>query len=216
VADDLDTILRLRDEAARWIAATGSDQWQTAWPTADGQAERIADSIAAGQTWMLRVGDDVAGTVAVDEYANPALWTPAECAEPAFYVHRLIVTRAYGGRGLGAFVLDWWGDRAAETGKRWIRVDVWTTNHRLREYYTGQHFTHVRTIHSDYPSGALSSAPPCPGVRRGPARSSSGTQPVGWPAVGHHANGAVRSVALAQIVTVMTGFRNAVTTAILR
>jgi hypothetical protein len=158
-ASDLDTILRFRDEAARWIAATGSDQWQDAWPTPDRQSDRIVASIAARETWMLQAGDKIAGTVAVDEYADPALWTPAERAEPAFYVHRLIVPRAYGGHGLGSFALDWCGNRAAESGKRWIRIDVWTSNFRLQQYYLDHHFRHVRTIHSDYPSGALFQRP---------------------------------------------------------
>jgi ribosomal protein S18 acetylase RimI-like enzyme len=158
-AGDLDTILQLRDEAAHWLAATGSDQWQDAWPTPDQQAERIAASIAARETWMLQADDNIVGTVAVDEYADPALWTPAERAEPAFYVHRLIVTRAYGGKGLGSFVLDWCCNRAAENGKRWVRIDVWTSNLRLQKYYLDQHFRHVRTIHSDYPSGALFQRP---------------------------------------------------------
>jgi GNAT superfamily N-acetyltransferase len=158
-AYDLDTILQLRDEATSWIAATGSDQWQTAWPTPDQQVERIADSIEARETWMLYLGDHVAGTIAVDEYSDPALWTPAERAEPAFYVHRLIIARAYGAKGLGAFALNWCCTRAVENGKKWIRIDVWTSNYRLQKYYLDQHFRHVRTIHSGYPSGALFQRP---------------------------------------------------------
>src|SRR5215469_12638997 len=158
-ARDLKTILQLRDEAAHWIAATGSDQWQSAWPTPDQQAERIAGSIAARETWMLNIGDNIAGTFALDDHADPALWTPAERAEPAFYAHRLIITRAYAGKGLGAFVLDWCSNRAAESGRKWVRVDVWTSNYRLQKYYLDQHFSHVRTIHSEYPSGALFQRP---------------------------------------------------------
>lgn len=158
-ARDLKAVLQLRDEAARWIAATGSDQWQSAWPTPDQQAERIAGSIAARETWMLYIGDNIAGTFALDDYADPALWAPAERAEPAFYVHRLIITRTYAGKGLGAFVLDWCSNRALENGKTWVRVDVWTSNVRLQKYYLDQHFSHVRTIHSEYPSGALFQRP---------------------------------------------------------
>jgi GNAT superfamily N-acetyltransferase len=153
--EDLDAILRLRDEAARWMAAIGSDQWQSAWPTPDQKTEQIAESIKARETWMLWIGDSRAGTVAVDEYSDPALWQPAEQVEPAYYVHRLIIARSHGGKGLGAAILNWCCDWAARNGKQWVRIDVWTTNCRLQEYYLNQQFEHVRTIHSEYPSGAL-------------------------------------------------------------
>lgn len=61
---DIDTILSLRDEAAMWVAAKGSDQWRSAWPTPEQQAERLAGSIAAGETWMLYDRQNIAGTVA--------------------------------------------------------------------------------------------------------------------------------------------------------
>jgi GNAT superfamily N-acetyltransferase len=156
---DLDAIRQLFDDAARWIAATGSDQWQSAWHTPDQKTELIAESIRARETWMLWVGDSRAGTIAVDEYADPALWTPAEQLEPAYYVHRFIIARSYGGKGLGAAILNWCCDWASRNGKQWIRIDVWTSNRRLQEYYVNQQFRHVRTICSEYPSGALFQRP---------------------------------------------------------
>jgi ribosomal protein S18 acetylase RimI-like enzyme len=156
---DLDRILQLRDEAACWLAAMGSDQWQDSWPTADQKAEKIAESIRSQETWMLWIGDIRAGTVAVDEYAEPALWTPAERTEPAYYVHRFIIARSHGGNGLGAAVLNWCSDLAERNDKKWIRIDVWTTNFRLQEYYLNQQFERVRTIYSEYPSGAVLQRP---------------------------------------------------------
>ena len=95
-------------------------------------------------------------TVTVDRWVNPDLWTPKEAAEPALYAHKLTVTRAYGGQGLGAERLDWAGSRAAAAGDRWLRVDVWTTNRQLQDYYRRLGFAHVRTVVLAHnPSGAL-------------------------------------------------------------
>ena len=140
-------------------ATTGSNQWQAAWPTPDRKIERIAESIEAQETWMLYVGDSVAGTFALDEYADPALWNPAEQVEPACYLHRFIIARSYGGKGLGAAILDWCCDQAVRNGKEWLRIDVWTTNRPLQKYYTKHRFNHLRTIRSAYPSGALFQRP---------------------------------------------------------
>ena len=43
-------------------------------------------------------GTDV-GTVALDDFADPQLWTPHERSQPALYLHRLIVRRTHAGLG---------------------------------------------------------------------------------------------------------------------
>lgn len=152
-ASDLDTIVAMREEASAWLASKGIDQWRNAWPTKDAQAQRIRESIAAGETWMITEnGTDVA-TVALDDYADPQLWTPDERREPALYLHRLIVRRTH--PGLGSHILDWASAKAAEDDRDWLRIDVWTGNLALQRYYLRHGFRHVRTVQSDYPSGAL-------------------------------------------------------------
>lgn len=147
----------MRDEASAWLARTGSDQWTTAWPDPDTMVANIQRSIQTGCTWSVE--DDagnIAATIAMDTSIFPGLWTEREEAEPAVYVHRLIVRRAHSGRGLGAQLLNWAGNKAVLSNAQWVRVDVWTTNLRLRQYYVDQGFTHVRTVvRADYPSGAL-------------------------------------------------------------
>lgn len=152
--DDLPVIIAMREEASRWLAERGIDQWREPWPNAEAQAERIAASIKAGETWMVRDQGATAATVALDEYADPRLWTPVERREPALYLHRLIVRRTWS--GLGREILDWVCYRAAAIGKAWVRIDVWTDNYALHSYYRHQGFRHVRTLPlTDYPSGAL-------------------------------------------------------------
>lgn len=159
-AEDLAVIETMRDEAARWLRSKGSDQWQEPWPTAEDQAARIAASIAAGETWMVRHGDTIAATIALDDDVHPQLWTPDERQEPATYIHRMVVRRAYAGQGLGAELLDWAADRAARAGDGWLRADVWTSNEDLQHYYVARGFKHVRTVElHGYPSGAVFQRP---------------------------------------------------------
>lgn len=65
------------------------------------------------------------------------------------------MTRACAGHGLAAELLDWAGTRAADHSVAWLRPDVWTTNYKLQRYYLEKGFTHVRTVVSHNPSGAL-------------------------------------------------------------
>jgi GNAT superfamily N-acetyltransferase len=159
--EDLSLLIAFRDEAARWLAARGIDQWREPWPTEDLMEEGMLRNIRAGETFIVWNDDGApAATITVDRWANPELWTPEEAAEPALYAHKLTVARAYAGQDLGAELLDWAGARAAAGGDRWLRVDVWTTNQDLQRYYLRLGFTHVRTVTGTRnPSGALFQRP---------------------------------------------------------
>jgi hypothetical protein len=80
------------------------------------------------------------------------------------YIRRLVVSRdrQYAGLGLGAQLLDWAGLRASlEYSARWVRVDVWTTNTKLHDYYRHQGFGFCGFCEwiADYPSAALFQKP---------------------------------------------------------
>jgi GNAT superfamily N-acetyltransferase len=139
---DLPRLLKFRTDASAWLAARGTDQWAKPFP-----AEHILSSIRRGEVFMIRETplSDAAATITLDRDADPRLWTPEEIAEPALYVHKLAVDRAYAGTGLGSALLDWAGDQAVQQGAKWLRLDAWSTNARLQTYYLDHGFTHVRT-----------------------------------------------------------------------
>jgi GNAT superfamily N-acetyltransferase len=159
--EDLMTLVGFRDEAARWLACRGIDQWSEPWPTEDLMMEGMLRNIHNGETFIVRDDDGTpAATITVNYWAKPELWTEAERAEPALYAHKMTVARAYAGQGLGAELLDWAGTRAAKSGAIWLRIDVWTTNEQLQKYYLDQGFSHVRTVVLPHnPSGALFQRP---------------------------------------------------------
>jgi hypothetical protein len=45
-------------------------------------------------------------------------------------------------------MLDWSAGRAFAAELTWLRLDAWTTNRRLHDYYRRRGFTHVRTVGS--------------------------------------------------------------------
>jgi ribosomal protein S18 acetylase RimI-like enzyme len=153
--EDLDDIIRLRTEATNWLGSLKLDQWQQSWPSAEDERERFVKSVEKGQTWIVRNGSYPVATFAIDTFSDPHLWINAEQSERALYIHRFIVRREYSGIGLGAKLMDLIESWAAHDDFQWLRVDVWTTNTRLQVYYRRIGFDHVRTIESDYPSGAL-------------------------------------------------------------
>lgn len=139
--EDLQLLLRYRQEAASWLQAKGIDQWSNAFPE-----EHILASIKGGNVYLIKDGASTAATVTLDNEPEPGLWTKEELQEPCMHLHKLIVSRSYAGRELGHRILDWASDRTARAGGLWVRINVWSSNIALQEYWRNQGFEHVRTV----------------------------------------------------------------------
>lgn len=151
---DADTIIRWRREAAAWLAEHGSDQWSEAGLPNDKFADRVAQSIAAGETWMAADDDGAAvATIALDQWSDPGLWDEEQLAH-SLVLHRMIIDRNAAGRGIGEVLLRHAEHTAAALGRRWLLLDAWSTNSDLHAYYRLRGFEYVRTV-PGFASGAL-------------------------------------------------------------
>lgn len=162
----LDAILDLVDEASIWLRDyKETDQWAAPWPNRKERDARILKGIQNAKTWIVWDGETPAATVTIATAHNPAVWSKPTCtcdlSERAVYVHRLITARKYAGWGLGAELIDWAGLRGRRKNRaRWTRIDVWTSNKGLHEYYTKRGFQSCGTCADQaYPSGALFQKP---------------------------------------------------------
>jgi hypothetical protein len=164
-AQHLDTVLGLIDDARGWLWKKDTDQWEEPWPTAAARDARVLKGLQNGKTWIVWDGAIAAATVTIATAHNPAVWSKPTCTcdltERAIYVHRLITARKYAGCGLGAELIDWAGLRGRRKNRaRWIRIDVWSTNTELHDYYVGKGFKSCgHCADPDYPSGALFEKP---------------------------------------------------------
>lgn len=153
-----DVIAQWRRHAAAWIAETGSDQWSDATGLArDAFVDRVRGSIEAGETWVAEVDGVPAATIALDQWCNPGMWSENQLAESVI-VHRMITAPGYRGHGLGGVLLEHADAVAREKGLRWVRLDAWSTNERLHDYYRAAGFRFVRWA-DHRTSGALFERP---------------------------------------------------------
>ena len=157
---DFAAVQSLLREASQWLWTKNTDQWAAPWPNESGRNENISRAILAGRTWILWDDEQAAATLTASP-SDHKIWPEAIRHEKAVYVRRLTVGRRYSGLGLGGQLLDWAGLRAKrEYGARWIRVDVWTTNTELHNYYRRQGFGSCGLSPvPDYPSAALFQKP---------------------------------------------------------
>ncbi|WP_405753129.1 GNAT family N-acetyltransferase [Streptomyces sp. NBC_00012] len=131
LADDTDApaLVRLRDDAARWMLAEGiNGQWQPGELDED-HFRRI---MASGEVWIAEADGRAAGAW--------ELWWEDEVAwgrQPpvAGYVHRLMVNRGSARPGTGRLLLRAAEQRVAEAGRAFVRLDCLAGNARLGAYY---------------------------------------------------------------------------------
>ena len=158
---DYAAVTSLFEATRRWLSAERVDQWQQAWPNEAVRNRRVWAAMQAGRTWVAWDDAVVAATVTVSPNHH-GIWPEEYRDDPAVYVRRLVVGRQYSGLDLGAQLLDWAGLRAArDYGARWVRVDVWTTNTALHDYYLDRGFDSCG-FHQPvpgYPSAALFQRP---------------------------------------------------------
>lgn len=163
--EDLPGVLGLINQAAEWLRKNkATDQWAKPWPNEQERNERVMRGLAEGRTWIVEESSEVGGedylpaaTITCRWDANPKLWHELATSQPAVYVSRLIVNRDYKGLKLGQELIEWAGKWARKQyGAQWIRIDVWTTNSELHEFYKGIGFGYVGDCEEvDYPSAAL-------------------------------------------------------------
>jgi acetyltransferase (GNAT) family protein len=159
-------VRKLVHEAAEWLqTCKDTDQWAKPWPTREARDQRVFAGLERGKTWIVWDGDVPAATVTIATRPNATVWSnqARECdlSESAVYAHRLITARDYADRGLGAELLDWTGLHGRRLyGARWIRIDVWSTNKQLHDYYLKSGFEPCGfCADPSYPSGALFQKP---------------------------------------------------------
>ncbi|MGA5170996.1 MULTISPECIES: GNAT family N-acetyltransferase [Streptomyces] len=126
---DLPTLVRLRDDAARWMLGRGiTGQWRPGELTED----HFRRTMATGEVWLAESGGRAVG-------AWELWWRDEDAwgAQPpvAGYVHRLMVDRAAAAPGTGRLLLRAAERRVTEAGRSFVRLDCLAGNERLRSYY---------------------------------------------------------------------------------
>ncbi|MFI1240375.1 GNAT family N-acetyltransferase [Nocardia salmonicida] len=142
---DLPLICRLRVQRTSWLTARGSDQWTVAGRGRPIEifAGAVGRALDRGETWIAEVDGESAGTITVNHRADPGLWSAWELAESVI-VHFMIVDLRFAGLRVGDHLLAHAAQLADCADRPWVRLDAWTTNAGLHNYYRRAGFALAR------------------------------------------------------------------------
>jgi GNAT superfamily N-acetyltransferase len=139
--DDLKDVMSLLNQRIKWLRDIGSDQWNTGRTFEN----RMVNSIARRETWLLRDEGEPIATLSLSTDGDPDFWTPEEFKEAALYLGKMATSLSRRGEDLGRLLLMWTQDFAFKANVKIIRWDVWRTNERLQKYYRAVGARYLRT-----------------------------------------------------------------------
>jgi ribosomal protein S18 acetylase RimI-like enzyme len=134
-AEDLDAVLSILEDAARWMVSRGIE----GWTPGSFSRRRIADLVDRGEMYLAVLAGEPVGTFAL-QWSDEETW--GDVPDDAGYVHGLAVRREFAGMGVGRELLGWLENRVSLAGREYLRLDCVADNEALNEYYRRADFDH--------------------------------------------------------------------------
>ena len=132
---DIETIFSLYRAAVDYQRMNGYNLWP--------EFERglIENEISEGRHYKITQGNEIACVFSI-VYSDPVIWEEKD-KEPAVYLHRITSNSAFKGRGLMNLITGWAREHARQNQKKFIRMDTWGDNEKLKTYYVNCGFTYL-------------------------------------------------------------------------
>jgi ribosomal protein S18 acetylase RimI-like enzyme len=134
--DEVDVVLDVLADAASWLRKRGVEQWPERF-----DPDWVMPAIEREETWLAELDGEVVGTLVV-QWEDPLFW--AGYPDDAGYLHRLAV-RLHG-ETMGAQLLRWAEQHAADADKTYLRLDCVASNALLRAYYERAGYERVADV----------------------------------------------------------------------
>ncbi len=136
--DDLQTIFALYDAAIAHQKAVSDQHWLPF------DRQLVETEIAEGRQWKIVVDGQIA-CVFLTAYADPAIWGERD-ADPSVYLHRIVTNPQFRGRNFVRKIVQWSIEHAKMLDKKFVRLDTWADNPRLKEHYLNCGFQFLAAV----------------------------------------------------------------------
>jgi hypothetical protein len=132
---DIPTIFELFESAIEYQKKNDYDLWPQF------SKELIETEIKEKRHLKIIEGEVIACIFSV-LYNDPVIWMDKN-NEPAVYLHRITINPAFKGKGMIKAVKEWAEAHAGANNKKYLRMDTWGNNEKLRSYYEKAGFNYI-------------------------------------------------------------------------
>ena len=133
--EDTDTIFKLYDDAVAFQKIVSNKQWQGF------ERSLVETEIREGRQWKIVIDGQVACIFAIT-FNDPLIWKEKD-ADPAIYIHRIVTNPEFRGGAYVSEIVNWAKGYAKSISKKFIRMDTWGDNEKLKEYYVRSGFSYI-------------------------------------------------------------------------
>lgn len=156
---DIDRIMEIIEEGRAALAALGVDQWQGGYPNRDA----VAGDVARGESFVVEDEGQVLATAmislggeAIYDRLTGGAWLTASTSDAPRYavVHRVAVSNACTGRGVGGFLMASAEGHARACGCESVRVDTHERNAPMRRLLERAGYARCGIVLIDHAEGA--------------------------------------------------------------
>jgi RimJ/RimL family protein N-acetyltransferase len=138
VSEDLKTIFALYDKAIEFQKTVFDKPWLGF------DVEFVNKEIEEGRLWKITETGQIANIFSVT-YSDPILWLE-KSNDPAMYIHRIVTNPDFRGRGYVPAITEWARGHAREKDLQFVRMDTWSDNQKLLDYYRNCGFEFIGTV----------------------------------------------------------------------
>ena len=136
--DDLKAIFELYDAAIAHQKAVSNMHWLPF------DTKMVNAEIAEGRQWKIMIDEQIACVFAT-AYTDPAIWGGKD-KEPSVYLHRIATNPDFRGQNLVGAIVEWSKQHGKAMGKKFVRLDTWAENLKLKEVYVRNGFTFLGIV----------------------------------------------------------------------
>lgn len=136
--DDFELVFDMYGKAIEFQKTVFDKQWLGF------DADLVNREIAEGRLWKI-VDDGRVACIFSIAYEDPIIWGTGSHIS-AMYIHRIVTNPDFRGRGYVRTIVEWAREFASEKSLRYIRMDTWADNLKLKEYYIGHGFEWKGTV----------------------------------------------------------------------
>lgn len=138
VSEDITTVLGLYDKAIEFQKTVFDKPWLGF------DVEFVNKEIEEGCLWKITETGLIANIFSVT-YSDPVLWLE-KSEDPAMYIHRIVTNPDFRGRGYVPAITEWARSHAQENDLQFVRMDTWSDNQKLLDYYQNCGFRFLGTV----------------------------------------------------------------------
>ncbi|MEP7195533.1 MAG: hypothetical protein ABI851_03380 [Saprospiraceae bacterium] len=139
---DLETVYNLHEKAIEFQIKNSNNSWISI------DKETIAKEIEKGEVWKMTVGNGIVASFKL-LYNDYAVWGIRD-NNNSIYLHRIVANKEYPEKIL-EHLIPWIVSFAIKCHRKFIRMDTWSDNIKIREYYLKFNFQHLGDSQAAHP-----------------------------------------------------------------